>query len=146
MSKRFDLPNGEWVEFSTRINHAQQRRVQQAPPGERMDEGVAAIVLNWSLRDVDGNAIPFPGAAAHGVPVSALDMIPLETYALIAEEAAEVFTRAIALVSPPKAGGKPRPSSPPANGAGSSPSLPISTSSPTTPDGAGPISSPPLPT
>ncbi len=66
--------------------------------------------------------------------------------ALIAEEAADVFTRAVALIAPPKAGGKPRPSSPPANGAESDPSLPISTSSPTTPDGPGTPSNPPLPT
>ena len=43
--KRLDLPNGEWIEFATGLNHAQQRRIMAAPAGDRTDEGIAALAF-----------------------------------------------------------------------------------------------------
>ena len=81
---RVSLPAGDWVDLVDRINHAQYRRVKRAAAGDKPDsveletETVAALAANWSLHDVAGREIPFPGGTAEGVAAAALDTWPYE--------------------------------------------------------------------
>ena len=91
--ERLALPNGDWVDLVTRLNHAQMRRIRTAARSEDLDsltEGIAAMAANWSLRDVDGAEIPFPGAGPDGVAAPALDRIPADVTTVIGKRATEL--------------------------------------------------------
>ena len=92
---RFTFPDGDWVDLTARLNHAQRRRIIAARgTPEVATESVAAMVLAWSLRDVEGAAIPFPGAELDGVAASAMDAIPMDSFDAIAQRAIELIESA----------------------------------------------------
>lgn len=92
-TERVTLPGGDWVDLVTRLNHAQLRRIRQAaasPDQDSLTEGVAAMCSNWSVRDVDGADIPYPGGGPEGVPSEALDRFPADVVVAVARRAAEI--------------------------------------------------------
>jgi hypothetical protein len=95
--RRVALAGGDWVDLADRLNHAQYRRVKRAANAPEPDvttietESVAALALNWSVRDVNGRELPFPGAAVDGVPAEALDAWPYEHVAEAFSVAADLI-------------------------------------------------------
>jgi hypothetical protein len=142
--ERVTLPDGDWVDLTTRLNYAQHRRMTTAKANglDAVTEGVAAMIVGWSLRDVNGQAIPLPPVEARGIPSAALDLIPFESMEAIADRAAEL----VKAIRDPKDGAGISPGSPPAPSSPSTPSSPTSTSSPIIPAGPGQTSSEPPPT
>jgi len=93
-TERLNLPGGDWVDLASRVNHAQHRRIRSGYGSAEKDtitETAAALVTNWSVRDVDGADIPFPGAAPDGVTSESLDKLPHETVLAMFTRAAELF-------------------------------------------------------
>jgi len=150
VTERITLPNGDWVDVVERLNHAQYSRIRKAESLglDRVDEGICAMVIGWALRDVDDKAIPFPELGRGGIPNEALDLIPIDSFVVIATEAAKLLTQKLGgdegLV--PKDGGETSSDSV-SQEAGSPliPTLPMPTSSPSSQAGRGKRSSPPLP-
>ena len=139
-----DLPDGEWVEFTSTLNHAQMRRIRRASSDPALDsftEGVCAMITGWHLRDVDGQEVPCPVPSVDGIPSDALDTLPAVLVADVGARALE-----IAGGQPDPKGSTPRSSnSPTERRPASRPNSGTPTSSPTIPDGPGATSSPPLP-
>jgi hypothetical protein len=78
-NERVTLPNGDWADLVTRVNHAQHRRIRtgySSPELDTMTETVAAMVTNWSVHDVDGGEIPYPGGERRGRPVGGARPVP----------------------------------------------------------------------
>ena len=92
MTRRVTLPNGDWADLTERLNYAQARRLNAARgTPDAAGTVVAALVVNWALRDVDDAPIEFPGADVDGVQLDALDRIPYETFQMIAAEAVDIL-------------------------------------------------------
>lgn len=92
MTERLTLPNGDWVDLVDRMNYAQRRRIMAASgTPDIAGEGVAALIVNWSLRGLDDQPIPFPGADVDGIPSDALYPVPADVFDLIAEKAVSIF-------------------------------------------------------
>lgn len=95
-SKRIPIEGGDWVDLVTRLNHAQFRRIRLAQGGDPgldiQTETVAAMAATWSVRDVDGVEVPYPGGGPEGVPAAALDRFPSEVMV-------DLFTEAAAIIS-----------------------------------------------
>lgn len=87
---RVDLPGGDWIELTDRLNYAQMRRIRATSQagGDTALEGVAAMARGWSLRDAQGVVVPFPGAEVDGVPSEAFDAVPFDLMMAIMEAAA----------------------------------------------------------
>jgi hypothetical protein len=93
-TERLPLPNGDWVDLVTRVNHAQARRIRTAyrsPELDAITETTAALAVNWSIRDTDGAEVPYPGGGPEGVPSAALDRFPDEAVITVFVRAAEIF-------------------------------------------------------
>jgi hypothetical protein len=143
VNRRLDLPNGDWVDMTPRLNYAQRRRIMAAETTiAQAEEGVCAMVAGWALRDVDDQAIPFPERAVDGIAVEALATIPGDTFDLMAGFAADLIME-----------GYPDPKGSAGRSTGSQPASPPTsnrssrtlTSSRSILDGAGTISNPPQP-
>jgi hypothetical protein len=137
MHDRYTLANGDWIDLTTVLNHAQMRRLRAARGTDEVAaEGVAAMAVAWAIRDVDGQPIEFPGAGVDGVPVAALDRFPEPVFVEIAERAADILN------AEPDPNATPLRSDGQSQGSQSqpSPTLPTPISSPITQDGPGPIS------
>jgi hypothetical protein len=129
-----EIPGGDWADLAPALNHAQYRRIRAAVGDARIDEGVAAMLTSWALRDTDGNAIPFPERTVEGIPTSALASIPLNTFVIIAEAASDLLQRELV----PKDAGETSPGSsqgPPSQSISSSPTPTSSTDIPDGPTG-----------
>ena len=90
---RLDLPDGEWVEFTPRLNHAQLRRIRKAAADPEMDsftEGTCALIRAWFLHDVDGRVVECPPPAVDGIAPEALDNLPAELVVTIGTRALEI--------------------------------------------------------
>ena len=146
MTRRVDLPDGQWADLVERLNHAQRQRIRFAGRDglDNVTEGVAAMLTGWHVVDVDGVIIPVPAERpVGGFPSAVLDTFPSDVVDDIAVAAAEIVTGEIV----PKAGagtspGSVSPATPPASMNGS----PTSTSSLTIRAGRGRTSSPLPPT
>ena len=123
---RIEFPNGDWADFADRLTYAGFRRVQEAD--DRAAAGVAVLVTGWAIRDVEDNAIPFPARDSRGIPMDALDDVPLETFADLAATAAEILSSEMDKILP-KGTGRPSPASATAPEPPSPMSLPTPTSS-----------------
>jgi hypothetical protein len=144
VTRRVDLPDGQWADLVERLNHAQRQRIRFASSKglDNVTEGIAAMLIGWHVLDVDGIVIPVPSErTAGGYPSAILDTFPSDVVDELAEEVARIVT------------GQPDPlgsagtsqGSAPDPGSPSSPSLPTPTSLPITPAGRGRTSSHPLP-
>ena len=142
---RLDLPDGEWVELTPRLNHAQLRRIRRAAADPELDsfsEGTCAMIRGWLLHDVDGHLVECPPPAVDGIAVEALDNLPAEVVVRIGTRALEI------------AGGQPDPkgsgarsrSSSPARGSKSHLNSGTPSSSPIMAAGRQPTSTPHRPT
>jgi hypothetical protein len=140
--ERIDLPRGDWADITSRVNHAQYKRIRlAATSNDQVDEGVAAVIVAWSIRDVDGHPLPSPEPAVDGIPVEAMATMPLDTFLALAERASEVLVDSTELV--PKASGDSSTESAPGQRSPSRQTSRTPTSSRTSPDGIGTLSSPP---
>ena len=86
---RLNLPNGDWADFDTRLNYAQARRIRQASDTiDGQATFVATLVRNWAIRDTHDEPIEFPQREDDGIPLEALNRVPLDTFADMASHAA----------------------------------------------------------
>ena len=91
--ERLALPNGDWIDLQTRLNHAQSRRIRRAGDDPALDvqtETVAALAAGWSIKGVDGAEIPYPGGGPEGLPSAALDLVPHEAMVEAFVKAADI--------------------------------------------------------
>lgn len=106
--RRLELPGGQWVDVVDQLTHAQGRRVRAAQGSgrdDRVDEGVAAIVVAWSIVDVDGRPIECPTPAAAGIPTAAMDRIPDATFVELAAAAVDHLATILGGPDPNRSGG-----------------------------------------
>lgn len=84
--ERITLPNGDWVDVATRLNHGQAMRMRRARGTvEVASVGVAAVILGWAIRDVNDEPLPAPTVSVDGIPVEELEAMPQDTFDVIAE-------------------------------------------------------------
>ena len=141
-TSRLELPNGDWVDFDTRLNYAQATRIR-ATTGTPDAEGtfVCALVRAWALRDVEDQPIEFPGREVDGIPLDALGRVPFDTFGAMSLHAA----KGLKGVPDPKGTGGTSPGSAQARPSASRRTSQTPTSSSDILDGATPTSRPPLP-
>jgi hypothetical protein len=139
--KRFELPNGDWIDLATRLNYAQAKRLN-ASAGDSAEVGgtmVAVLAVAWALRDVDDQPIEFPGREVDGIPIEPIGRIPWDHFQLIVGEAADVISGE----PDPKGTAGTSPGLPSEEAPASPSSLPMPTSSQTIRAGRGKTSNPP---
>lgn len=135
---RLELANGDWVDFANRLNYAQSRRILGAKgTPDAAGTLVAALVLDWALRDVDDAPIDLPAVDVDGIPLAALDRVPFDTFQAMGLHASKIPLSE----KDPKGTSGPSLGSARGSRSRSIRSLPTRTSSPTIPDGPGTISS-----
>jgi hypothetical protein len=103
MTERLTLPDGQWADLKTRLNHGDARRIQAvmfaaiARPDATIEglmaSGQAEVALletyakvftvNWNVTDGDGRSLPLEDAS--------WDELPEETYAAITRRAQELW-------------------------------------------------------
>lgn len=97
-TERLSLPDGQWADITTRLNHAQSRRLRRAKADpDRLvvvDEFVATMTVGWSLRDLAGNDLPYPPPAFDGIPAETLDNLPADTVDAIFLRCSELYAGA----------------------------------------------------
>jgi hypothetical protein len=139
--RRFELPNGDWIDLATRLNYAQAKRLN-ATIGDAAEAGgtmVAVLATAWALRDVDDQPIEFPGREVDGIPIEAIGRIPFDHFQLIVTEVADLLGEE----PDPKGTAGTSPGLPSEEAPASLSSLPTPTSSRTIRAGRGRISNPP---
>lgn len=140
---RLTLPSGDWVDFDSRLNYAQARRIREAT-GTLDAEAtfIAALVRAWAIRGVDDQPIDFPAREAEGISLESLARVPFDTFqAMLVHAAGEIEG-----IPDPKDTRGTLPGSRPAKPSVSRRTLPKPISSSVTQDGATPTYSPHRPT